>query len=193
MHGLPAARRGWRVETATGARIRAALDWDDPAFPFPHRVTLDVALAPEALRLEVAVEGDAPVSFGFHPYLVLPGEPRADWRVELPVHRRLVLDGRSLPTGERVDAQPDAGPLGERTYDDAFEAPSAPFVMQGARRRIAVAFGHGFHYSQVFAPGADDVVAFEPMTAPANALVTGDGLQAAPYSAAFAIEVAETR
>ena len=33
-----------------------------------------------------------PVSFGFHPYLLLPGVPRAEWQVAVPVRRRLDLD-----------------------------------------------------------------------------------------------------
>ena len=33
-----------------------------------------------------------PVAFGYHPYLVLPGVPRAEWEVELPVDARLLLD-----------------------------------------------------------------------------------------------------
>ena len=33
-----------------------------------------------------------PIAFGYHPYLTVPGTPRAEWTVELPVDRRLVLD-----------------------------------------------------------------------------------------------------
>jgi aldose 1-epimerase len=46
-------------------------------------------------------------------------------------------------------------------------------VLEGGGRRIEVRFGEGYRYAQVFAPEIDDVVAFEPMTAPTNALVTG--------------------
>jgi galactose mutarotase-like enzyme len=193
MHGLPAARGPWEVQQAGPVTVAATLDWDDPAFPFPHRVTVGVALSEQALRLVVRVSGDAPIAFGFHPYLRLPGVARAGWRVELPVRRRLVLGDRRLPTGERTDTRPYAGPLGDRTYDDAFEAPDAPFALEGGGRRIEVVFEQGFPYCQVFAPADDDVVAFEPMTAPTNALVTGDDLQHAPYEAAFRIAVAKSR
>ena len=46
---------------------------------------------------------------------------------------------------------------------------------------------------QVFAPENDDVICFEPMSAPANALVSGRDLQVvepgATHSATFAITV----
>ena len=61
-----------------------------------------------------------PVSFGWHPYLRLPGVPRSEWRVELPVRTRALLDERGLPTGETEPVEIEPGPLGERTYDDLF-------------------------------------------------------------------------
>ena len=46
-------------------------------------------------------------------------------------------------------------------------------MLAGGGRRIELAFLSGFPYAQVFAPAEDAVVAFEPMTAPTNALVSG--------------------
>lgn len=48
-----------------------------------------------------------------------------------------------------------------------------PFVLAGGGRRISLALGHGYPFAQVYAPDDDDVIAYEPMTAPTNALVTG--------------------
>jgi len=39
-----------------------------------------------------------PVSFGFHPYLRVPGARRNTYRVSLGAFRRLVLDERMIPT-----------------------------------------------------------------------------------------------
>jgi galactose mutarotase-like enzyme len=109
----------------------------------------------------------------------------------------LRLDERTLPTGEREAVEPFRGPLGERTFDDAFAAPprGAPFVLEGGGRRIELAFGGGYAYAQVYAPADDDVIAFEPMTAPTDALVAGppELRVLAPgesYAAAFSITVA---
>jgi galactose mutarotase-like enzyme len=135
-----------------------------------------------------------PISFGFHPYLQLPDVARRDWQIEAPVRERLVLDDKGIPTGERAPAEIEPGQLGERTFDDAFTAPpdGAPFVLAGGGRTIELKFEGGYSYSQVFAPPEDDVIAFEPMTAPTNALVTGELRVLEPgdeYEASFAIEV----
>jgi galactose mutarotase-like enzyme len=104
-----------------------------------------------------------------------------------------VLDIDELPTGEREAADVSAGPLGSRTFDDEFVAPADPFVLEGGGRRIEVSFDQGYPFAQVYAPDDDDVIAFEPMTAPTNALVTGRDLKllqpGESYDAAFSIRV----
>jgi aldose 1-epimerase len=211
MHGLLAGLDGWRVRhheaTADGAVLAATLrfgaaDGLTEAFPFPHVLGFEAALAGATLTIATTVEapgdGPVPIAFGYHPYLRLPGVERAAWDVEVPVREALVLDERMLPTGARVAVQVPAGPLGERTFDDAYVAPpgAAPFALSGGGRRIELAFLSGYPFAQVFAPAEDDVVAYEPMTAPTNALV--DGGDALPllaagerFSAAFSITVTE--
>ena len=107
--------------------------------------------------------------------------------------RRLVLDGL-LPTGETVAAPAYAGPLAELALDDGFEAVAdgAVFSVTGGGRRIELRHESGFPCAQVFAPPDKDLVCFEPMTAPADALRTGSFAVAAPgrpYRAAFTIAV----
>jgi galactose mutarotase-like enzyme len=208
-HGLPipgrmAAAPGWEVERGDATGLRAAYDFGaDPvraaAFPFPHRIVLDVALAAPTLTVRATVEptGDVPVpiAFGFHPYLQIPGVARAEWAVDIPVREGIVLDDRLLPTGERAPAAVDGGALGGRTFDDAYLAPpgGAPFVLAGGGRRIELALGPSYRFAQVFAPEEEDLIAYEPMAAPANALVTGADLPlVAPgetWSAGFTVTV----
>jgi hypothetical protein len=54
--------------------------------------------------------------------------------------------------------------------------------------------GAGYPFAQVFAPPTEDVVCFEPMTAPVNALATGHDLRfAAPRAdATFRVSVTPT-
>jgi galactose mutarotase-like enzyme len=172
------------------------------AFPFATELRFEAALAGARLTITTTVrasgDGPVPIAFGYHPYLRLPGVAREDWHVEVPVREQLRLDSQMLPTGERVAAEVFPGRLGARTFDDAFVAPAgaAPFVLAGGDRRIELAFLAGYPYAQVFAPSADDVIAFEPMTAPTNALVDGGAelpLLAAgeSYEASFAITLAD--
>jgi galactose mutarotase-like enzyme len=211
MHGLLSAATGWRVErhaaTEDGGVLTARFDFSADevlmaAFPFPHELVLEATVSGPALRLATTVhasgDGPMPIAFGFHPYLRLGGVERDAWSVEIPVRERLRLDPAMLPTGEREPVRIASGPLGGRTFDDAYAAPpgGAAFVLEGGGRRIELAFEAGYPYAQVFAPADDAVIAFEPMTAPANALVTaGPELTLlAPgdsYRAAFSITVRE--
>jgi galactose mutarotase-like enzyme len=188
MHGtLP---RPWRVLRAGVAELDGASD----AFPFEHTVRLEVEVG-DVLRITTTIEahdGPVPVSFGFHPFLLIPGVPRGRWHVELPVTRR-----RDFPSGDTEPVEPYSGPLGERAYDDGYdERARGPFVVAGGRRRIEVHFEAGFPFAQVFAPPANDLISFEPMTAPTDALRAG-GFPVAepgkPYRAVFAIAVHERR
>jgi galactose mutarotase-like enzyme len=205
MHGLLSAAHGWRVERHEARSLAARFDFAADAtlmaaFPFPHELLFEATLADATLTIATTVHATGPtvvpISFGFHPYLQLPGVERADWEVEIPVAEQLVLDDRMLPTGGRGAAHVASGALGSRTFDDAYTAPpdGRPFVLAGGGRRIELAFLAGYPYAQVFAPPDDDVIAFEPMTAPTNALVDGgpELTLLAPgesYRAAFAISV----
>jgi galactose mutarotase-like enzyme len=75
-------------------------------FPFAHELRTEVCLTDEGLTIWTkltAVGADpVPVSFGYHPCLRIPASSRASWTVELGAFRRLVLNERLLPTGERV-------------------------------------------------------------------------------------------
>ncbi len=188
MHGLLTAIRGWRVERHAelddGGVLAASFDFGahpllTEAFPFPHRVEIEATLAGPRLTIATAAvatgEVAVPIAFGFHPYLRLPGVPRGEWVLEAPVAERLDLDARMLPTGRREPVSIAPAPLGTRTFDDPYLAPPGgePFALEGGGRRVELRIGRGYPFAQVYAPGDTDAVAFEPMTAPTNALVVG--------------------
>jgi galactose mutarotase-like enzyme len=205
MHGLLSGVEGWEVVRQDDAALAATFDFAAhdaliAAFPFPHRIDFEATLAGPALTIATTVTstGDdpVPIAFGFHPFFQLPGVARPEWEIEIPVREQLRLDPEMLPTGERITAHVAPGRLGSRTFDDAYTAPpdGASFALSGGGRRIEVAFDAGYPFAQVYAPADDDVIAFEPMTAPTNALV--DGGEALPlaapgerYRAAFTITV----
>jgi aldose 1-epimerase len=183
IHGVLTATPYWRPEQGDQGTLNASLDFGAhpellEAFPFAHELRMHIALDGDlGLSVETTVEANAdspvPVSFGFHPYLTLPGVPRADWLIEMPVEEHLVLDERGIPTGATHPADVEPGPLGERTFDDGYRGVTGPFAIADASRRIEVSFEHGYPYAQVFAPPGQELICFEPMTAPTNALVTG--------------------
>lgn len=215
-HGLPIHGAGPRFlpftvagteATAEGASVRgvfeSALHPEVHAlYPFDYRLTVTVGLDARGLSVDAVLEakGDdpVPVSFGWHPYLTVPGAPRETWRIEIPAGRHLQLDGRMIPTGLMDPAGDLDGALGDRTFDDGYTALVAgrPFAVAGGGRRLEVRFEAGCPFAQVYAPEASRFICFEPMTAPTGALDSAWALpMVAPgerYQAAFRVDVSET-
>jgi aldose 1-epimerase len=200
IHGLLTASPYWNVTDAGPERLSAELDFGAHSdlltlFPFPHRVELTVALDVRKLTVRVNViptgEVAVPISFGFHPYLRCN---RDDARIQLPVRRRALLDQRGIPTGAHEAIEPGAldGPLGLRTFDDCFdELAAAPvFSVTNGGQTISIEFVSGWRVAQVYAPEGSGFICFEPMTAPVDALRSGDGLRHVAPGDAFAAEFA---
>lgn len=210
IHGINLAGGGWRVIEAVAdsraARVAAAMDFSDPErlalFPFAHRVIVTATLADRMLTIETAVEatGDVavPISFGWHPYFQVPDVPRSAWRVSLPQGRRESLDERMLPIGDSVPFGPIDGALGEATFDDLFSIPGGRpcFRVGGGGHRVEVTFGPEYEWAQVYAPADGALIAFEPMTAPGNAMITGRGLRwivpGESFHAEYAVRIVST-
>jgi aldose 1-epimerase len=203
MHGVPWGKLAWEVVEVERDSILARLAWERPdllaIFPYPHKLEMAAALGPDALTFETTVFANAgscvPLSFGFHPYFGIPQLPRQEWRAELPVMRRLLLDADGIPTGGQELFGPIDSVLGEKNFDDGFAVMDAQplFSLSGAGRRITLMFLEGFLYVQVFAPKNKDFIALEPMTAPTSALTSGQGLRlvepGAKFRASFRVSV----
>jgi galactose mutarotase-like enzyme len=212
--GLPKdgamAARPWTVEDATHTTLRARFDadcdgYDDvlAVFPFAHAWRVAVTLAGDRLtvRTELSATGDVavPVAFGWHPLFTLPGVERADLHVDLPALSESALDARGIPLEATPQARPPswtAGALGERVLDSEYPELGAgrDFVLRGAGRELRVAFGGpDYPVGHAWAPAGEAFVAWEPMTAPTNALVSGRGLRhvapGATFAATFAVRV----
>jgi aldose 1-epimerase len=204
IHGLAAGSSHWEVVEEERGLLRTRLDfaaWPElyAGFPFPHVLELSVELSHDRIRIDTMLTptGDVavPVAFGFHPHLRLPGLAREHWIVELPVTSRMELDERTLPTGRSEPVEIPPGPLGDRTFDDAFDGLADPpeFAVAGGGRRLSLRFLDGYRFAQVWAPPDSDLIAFEPMTAPANPFESDRTLLAepgSPYRASFEITVA---
>jgi aldose 1-epimerase len=198
IHGLLAGYRGWRVMSEAANELIAELDFGaDPAllagFPFPHLLVVRVELVERTLSVHTTVAATTdravPLCFGFHPYLRLPGVPRSRWRIETPAMRHLLADDRGLPTGESARQPAASETLGDKAFDDGYDEVSegTVFAVSGDGHRIEVRFDHGFPAAQIFAPTAEDLVCFEPMAAPTDALRRGG------YRRAYAGEPAEAQ
>jgi galactose mutarotase-like enzyme len=203
IHGVLAAYPGWRVTAQSGNELTADLDFGaDPqllaSFPYPHLLTIAVRLADRTLTIRTTVTATGaiavPLCFGFHPYLHLPEVARSEWVIETPPLRHLGLDERGLPTGESTPQPTREQALRDKAFDDAYDQvdDGAVFAVSGGGRRVEVRFEHGYSATQIFAPRVEDVVCFEPMTAPTDALRRGghrSALPGEPGVAVFSIRV----
>jgi aldose 1-epimerase len=182
-------------------RLRAELDYGADrtrlrAFPFPHRVAVDVRLDERGLRLttEVTPTGDraVPISFCWHPYLKLPGGARRrDWVLRWPACEHVEVDEHVIPTGARTVQPADRSPIGRRTYDDHYAlGRDRRFAIEAAGRALRMTFDRNYPFGQLFVPPRAEIMAMEPMTAAIDALGLGTAPTCAPdeqFRATFAI------
>ena len=93
--------------------------------------------------------------------------------------RKLNLDRHGIPTGEEAAFGGFDAELGELDFDDGFALmeEQARFSIAASGRRISIELLAGYRYAQVFAPRDQNYIALEPMTAPTNALISGQGLR----------------
>lgn len=180
IHGVMVGWPSWEITSARArngvARLAATTLVDVPAFPFPHRLELTVAAHDDRLVVDTTIvptgRRQVPIAFGWHPYLRVPGSPRARWQLQLPARDHLLLDARGLPTGEAAHVPAERAPLARRTFDDLYAL--------GRARRLAftgddgagieIRCGASYPYAQVWAPPGQRFAALEPMTAPTDAL-----------------------
>lgn len=220
MEAQPFAVESLSIENDV-ARLITRFRHDDPhllgVFPFQQVLVVDVELSTRGLRVTTTMSTEervrVPVSFGWHPFLRLPGAPRRRWKLRLPARRHHVLDNRLLPTELAVREAEEERALGSRTFDDHYAlGRDRRFTLRGGGRAIDVRFDAGYAYAQIYlpTPGAPDeseapgdsgwlttdFICIEPMTAPINALVVGGypvATRSAPFSAAFTIRSRQYR
>lgn len=220
IHGLLAGCPDWEVTRKEavqfgedeGAWLVATLKFDEsrpefPAFPFAHQLTISVRLKGRKLTVSTSLEaiGDrrVPVAFGFHPYFAPPGADRQDWTLERPLTHHLLLDDRSVPTGEVEWLPVGLDTLGDPanggiTYDDLYDevAPGTKVWLEGGRMRITFDYVDGYDYAVLYAPADAPLVAIEPMTAPTDPLAGKFPIRVVEpgdkFTAIFAVSVERT-
>jgi galactose mutarotase-like enzyme len=118
---------------------------------------------------------------------------RRDLRLGLPARRHLLLDDRMLPTGRERREPAETIPLIGRTFDDGYAlGRHRRLELRGGARSLTLELDRGYPFAQIYAPSGRPFVALEPMTAPTNALLTGDHPTVAPgerFTASFTVRV----
>jgi aldose 1-epimerase len=195
IHGLARWAR-WQARDHEESSVTMAIDLvPQTGWPFEVRVEVTYALRPQAglsVTIRAINNGATPAPFGagFHPYLSTHGHRLDDVTLRVPARQHLLVDDAQVPVGARsVGRGPHDLRRGRRLrglrLDDGF----ADLVTEGGRGRAEVRtaagsaevwFDEAFRYLQVFTVddlhGGQSAVAIEPMTCPADAFNTGEGL-----------------
>jgi aldose 1-epimerase len=162
-----------------------------PGYPFEISLALRYFLDPVAgLGSELTATNTgqhaAPFGAGFHPYLDLADHDLDSAELLIPAETRLVTDQRQLPVARRAVAGTSFDfrtirPIGSDRLDDGFaDLTGSVALLRTERRAIELHWDAAFGYLQVYTPPfitpGRNAVAVEPMSCPADAYNSGDGL-----------------
>ena len=197
IHGL-VRWEPWAVAEREPQRVVLQHELQAPqGYPFTLRVSVEYTLALDGLTVHTTAtnvgESACPYGGGFHPYFTVGTETVDSVILHLPARTVLGSDDRGLP----LEAAPVDGteydfrrprPIGSTTLDHAFtelvrDRDGLARVALGGHPGIGldVWVDQAYGYLQVFSGDPlPDVnrrsLAVEPMTCPANAFRTGEGL-----------------
>lgn len=190
-HGLVRWVR-WRLEQHDAESVTLAHDLvPQPGYPFELRLQVSYRLhAGAGLQVSTAVTNTgrdaAPFGAGFHPYLDLADHELDTAELLVPAAAVFSTDEHQIPTG----SLPVAGtafdfqtlrPIGSQRLDHGFaELTGSAALLRTERRDIELRWDAAYRYLQVFTPPfitpGRNAVAIEPMSCPANAFNSGEGL-----------------
>lgn len=199
IHGLLRYTAYDLVERTETSVTLGATVWPQHGYPFLLETTVRYALVdgPDGHALEVThsitnrSQSKAPVAIGTHPFFTIGDVAPEELVLTLHAATRIEVDDRLIPTGttsvEGTAYDLRQGRLlADLDLDHAF-ADLSPVngvvatlrAMDGREVRLVQDEQH--RWAQIFTtrefPGTSLAVAIEPMTAPPNALATGEGLR----------------
>lgn len=144
----------------------------------------------------------APFALGAHPFLKVGSVPVEDLTLTMSGRTRLTADAALIPTGREPAAGTADFRSGQRIGGLSLDNAYTDLALEDGehRHRLRAPDGSGvvlwsgpeFGYVHVFItsqlPGRTQAVALEPMTAPANALNSGEGLRWLEPGSGFAAD-----
>jgi aldose 1-epimerase len=203
IHGLLAVT-AYRVVAQSAASVTlAATVYPQAGYPYQLDTTVSYALTPDGLAVTHTIQnvgGDpAPVALGTHPYLKIGDVPTEDLVLRVAATSHIDVDHRLNPIGvtpvdgSRFDLRAGAR-VGDLDLDDGFggvnveDGRGEHSLTAPDGRRVTLWGDENMAYVQVFTPRIFPVrtgdgvqlgqaVAIEPMTAPADAFNSGQGLR----------------
>lgn len=201
LHGL-LTESPYRIAARTpGAITLAARIRAQTGYPFDLETSVHYELTADGIRVSHTIRNagarSAPVGVGAHPFLRLGSVPSENLSLFIDADTHIEIDDRLIPTGittEVTGTRHDfrSGQLlRDVALDDAWadvrssgSGGSTHFLEAPDGSQVRLHMDDSFRYLQAFTTrqfpterGMVTAVALEPMTAPANALNSGEGLR----------------
>jgi aldose 1-epimerase len=203
-HGLLRNASYGLVDESENSVTLEATVFPQHGYPFLVRHRVQYLLAEDlglVVRQTLANDSTSPAPFvlGAHPYLRLGDQPVEELVLTVAAATRLVADGQLIPrSAEPVSGDADLR-AGRRVGGLDVDAALTDLTFDGgvARHTLSAPDGQSVslwqdetcQYVHVFVttefPGRSRAVAIEPMTGPANAFNSGDGLRWLPPGGSF--------
>jgi aldose 1-epimerase len=182
------------------------------AYPFKIDVQLEFTLSANkglavVIELHNLGEATAPVGVGYHPYFAAP-KGLESYKLALPPCLEYEVDAQMIPTGiQHQNFTFNEGAMVDMALDTGYAfGRDLPIVLaQLTDNEInttltvwQMAGKTGMRYLQIYTPPTRDMIAIEPMSCPANAMKTGEGLltlipgQAASFSFGVRLDIFPT-
>ena len=195
IHGLLRNAGYHALETGEAHVVLEAIIHPQHGYPFLLRHQVRYSLEPNgALRVAQTLINDsakpAPFVLGAHPYFTLGDVPAEQLTLTVHAATYLSANERMIPTGthavtDRFDLR-QGKPVPESLMDTAFtdletdDGVALHTLSATDGRSVSLWHDASVHYLHVYVsdvfPGRSLAVALEPMTGPANAFNSGDGL-----------------
>lgn len=147
-------------------------------FPFKFKVELIYALFANQFSCQIKVtntdEYAFPFALGWHPYFSTSDKNKSS--LQFKTKNQLISNHRNIPV--EVKARPEMVTLNfDESFDDCFELAINEAVFITPDYELILKTDNTSNYLQIYTPPGANVVAVEPMTAPANSFNNGMGLR----------------
>lgn len=153
-------------------------DGSDEGFPFKYEVYVSYQLKSQSFKCEIKVANiDAhpfPFALGWHPYFLTSEKDESTLQFE--AKNQLINNYRNIP----IDVKPRSEAVilkYDQSYDDCFELSNKTVHFRTPEYHLTLELESASNYLQIYTPKNENVIAIEPMTAPANSFNNGLGLQ----------------
>lgn len=183
IHGFTVRRIFDIVEHSPDAAVLRTVLGPEPGWPWPIELTVRYALTDSGLEAAMTAvnlaDEPAPCALGVHAYLDAQGAPLDECTLHHTIAERQPVNERLIPAGAREPWPHGPIPMQSTVLDDAgydpLHRPHLARLVDASGTGVELEATSSLPWTQLFT-SPQRHLAVEPMTAPPNALNTGEDL-----------------